>query len=274
MANYFVGDIQGCFEELELVLAKVDFNPSTDVLWAVGDLIARGEGSLPTLRYFKQLDGSAKVVLGNHDLHLMAVAAKIKRVNPKDQLDALLDAADLGSLIGWLRLQPLVQELPEQNIIMTHAGVPPQWDIQTLRAQAQLVSKALTSQDYIPALIAKMYTNKTHVWDENASELQRQIYCINALTRMRFLRPDGGLDFDCKLSPDDCQDPSLTPWFNANGLIKETHTLIFGHWAAVMGKVENPNIYALDTGCCWGNHLTLWHMESDQKITQNKLKKS
>ena len=274
MANYFVGDIQGCFAELELVLAKVDFNPSRDVLWAVGDLIARGPGSLPTLRYFKHLDGSAKVVLGNHDLHLMAVAAKIKRVNPKDQLEALLEAADLGSLIGWLRLQPLVQELPEHNIVMSHAGVPPQWDIQTLRSQAQHVSNALTAQDYIPALIEKMYTRDANAWDPNASELQQNIYCINALTRMRFLHLDGGLDFDCKLSPSECSDPSLTPWFNCDGLIKQTHTLVFGHWAAVMGKVESDHIYALDTGCCWGEHLTLWHMESDQIITQNKLKKS
>ncbi|AQS39731.1 Bis(5'nucleosyl)-tetraphosphatase, ApaH [Shewanella psychrophila] len=274
MANYFVGDIQGCFEELELLLTKVDFNPSRDVLWAVGDLIARGQGSLPTLRYFKQLDGSAKVVLGNHDLHLMAVAAKIKRVNPKDKLDALLDANDLGSLIGWLRLQPLIQELPEQNIIMSHAGVPPQWDIQTLRAQSQLVSNALVSQDYIPSLISKMYTNKVDVWEPDASELQRNIYCINALTRMRFQHLDGRLDFDCKLSPSDCSDPDLIPWFNCNGLINKTHTLVFGHWATVMGEVENPNIHALDTGCCWGEHMTLWHMESDQKITQKKLKKS
>ncbi|MEI6859939.1 MAG: symmetrical bis(5'-nucleosyl)-tetraphosphatase [Shewanella sp.] len=272
MANYFVGDIQGCFVELELLLSKVDFNPSTDVLWAVGDLVARGPGSLATLRYFKHLDGSAKVVLGNHDLHLMAVAAKIKRANPKDKLGELLDAADLGSLIGWLRTQPLVQELPEHNIIMSHAGIPPQWDIKTLRRESKLVSNALISKNYIPLLISKMYTSDSNSWDANAPELTRKIYCINALTRMRFLHLDGRLEFDCKLSPDDCLDPDLKPWFNCNGLIKRTHTIVFGHWASMMGKIANANmIYALDTGCCWGEHLTLWHMESDQKIIQNKL---
>ena len=274
MANYFVGDIQGCFDELQLLLAKVEFNPSRDILWAVGDLVARGSGSLPTLRYFKQLDGSARVVLGNHDLHLLAVAAKIKRANPKDQLDALLASSDLNSLIGWLRIQPLFQELPERNIIMSHAGIPPQWDLTTLRSESKQVSDALISPDYIQALISKMYGSDVNNWDPKADQLQRQIYCINALTRMRFLHRDGKLEFDSKMSPSACKDPALTPWFKFDGIINQTHTLIFGHWAAIMGEVGRQDVHALDTGCCWGEHLTLWHLESNQKITQNKLKKS
>ncbi|MEC4727269.1 symmetrical bis(5'-nucleosyl)-tetraphosphatase [Shewanella sp. D64] len=274
MANYFVGDIQGCFDELIQLLSKVDFNPSRDQLWAVGDLVARGAGSLPTLRYFKQLDGSANVSLGNHDLHLMAVHAKIKRVNPKDKLEALLAAPDITSLIGWLRHQPLHQELPEHKIIMSHAGVPPQWDLSTLRAESQLVTQALLSTNYEKSLIQKMYTSGSNLWHLGMDDLERKIYCINALTRMRFLHSDGRLDFECKLSPAECKDPDLTPWFIQEGKINKTHTLVFGHWAAVMGEVDSPTIKALDTGCCWGEYLSLWHLETDEIITQNKLKKS
>lgn len=274
MANYFVGDIQGCFDELIQLLSKVDFNPSRDQLWAVGDLVARGAGSLPTLRYFKQLDGSANVSLGNHDLHLMAVHAKIKRVNPKDKLEALLAAPDITSLIGWLRHQPLHQELPEHKIIMSHAGVPPQWDLSTLRAESQLVTQALLSTNYEESLLQKMYTSGSNLWHLGMDDLERKIYCINALTRMRFLHRDGRLDFECKLSPVECKDPDLTPWFIQEGKINKTHTLVFGHWAAVMGEVDSPTIKALDTGCCWGEYLSLWHLETDEIITQNKLKKS
>ncbi len=274
MANYFVGDIQGCYDELMQLLSKVDFNPSQDQLWAVGDLVARGSGSLPTLKYFQQLDGAANVSLGNHDLHLMAVHAKVKRANPKDKLEALLDSSEINSLIGWLRHQPLHQELPEYKIIMSHAGVPPQWDLNTLRAESLRVTQALQSAYYVENLLTKMYTSGSNQWHLEMGELEKRIYCINALTRMRFLHSDGRLDFECKVSPAECKDPDLTPWFALEGKINQSHTLVFGHWAAVMGEVSSTRIKALDTGCCWGEYLTLWHLEKDEKITQNKLKKS
>ena len=274
MANYFVGDIQGCFEELKLVLDKVAFNPSIDCLWTVGDLVARGPGSLQTLQYLKALSGSAKIVLGNHDLHLLAVHGKLKRANPKDQLDELLHSQEIGNLVDWLRLQPLYQEHSEQNIIMTHAGVPPNWDLQTLKEQAENVSRALQQDDYLTSLIAKMYTNSIDSWHEGLSELDKHIYTINALTRMRYIYADGRLDFDCKLPIEQCNNQQLSPWFDHKAKLRPSHTLVFGHWAAIMGKVSSPKLQALDTGCCWGEHLTLWHAESDQKITQNRLKKS
>ncbi|MCL1058529.1 symmetrical bis(5'-nucleosyl)-tetraphosphatase [Shewanella gelidimarina] len=274
MANYFVGDVQGCFDELELVLNKVGFNPSIDCLWAVGDLIARGQGSLQTLQYFKSLQGSAKVVLGNHDLHLLGVHGKIKRANPKDNLGELLASPDIGALVDWLRLQPLYQEYPEQNILMTHAGIPPQWDLSTLRNKADIVAEALQQPDYLTALIAKMYTNSVAHCSDDLSELDKKIYTINALTRMRYLYPDGRLDFDCKLPIEQCDNSQLSPWFTHQAILRPEHTLVFGHWAAIMGEVNSPALQALDTGCCWGEHLTLWHLESDQKITQNKLKES
>ena len=272
MANYFVGDIQGCFEELMLLLEKVDFNPSKDCLWAVGDLVARGPGSLETLRFFKSLASSARVVLGNHDLHLLAIHGKLKRANPKDHLAALLAAEDINNIIDWLRLQPLYQECPEHQLIMTHAGVPPNWDLVTLRTEADRVSEVLKSKSYLHDLVSEMYTNSVDEYHSSLSPLEKQIYCINALTRMRYLKQDGRLDFDCKSPVQSCNHAVLTPWFELESKLPADHTLVFGHWAAIMGQTNHPNRLALDTGCCWGEHMTLWHLESKQKITQEKLK--
>lgn len=271
MANYFVGDIQGCFNELQLLLANVNFHPSKDTLWAVGDLVARGTGSLETLQFFESLGDSGKVVLGNHDLHLMAVHAKLKSANPADHLQALLESPQCNKLLDWLRLQPLVRYLPEHQLIMTHAGVPPQWDLTTLNNEANYVSEQLQSSDYISQLIAKMYTNSPDTWDKQRQGIERAIFCINALTRMRFLHPDLHLDFDCKLPPSEVNDGQLQPWFNFKHALSMPYQIVFGHWAALMGETKITHIHALDTGCCWGEHLTLWHLESNERITQRKL---
>ncbi|MGL4640295.1 symmetrical bis(5'-nucleosyl)-tetraphosphatase [Shewanella sp.] len=274
MAHYFVGDVQGCFAELQRVLAKVDFNPSRDELWAVGDLIARGPDSLATLRYFHSLGDSAKIVLGNHELHLLALHGKLKRDKPSDNLAALLKAPELNGLIHWLRQQPLMREFSGKPLIMTHAGVPPQWSLEILRQESQAVSQALQQADYLEALIGQMYTDQAKSWDPTAVGINRLCFCINALTRMRYLYVDGHLDFACKQPPTACTNPQLRPWFEFSSALRGSHTLVFGHWAALMGKVDDAQLKALDTGCCWGEHLTLWHLESDQKITQKKLKKS
>lgn len=274
MAHYFVGDIQGCFVELQRLLAKVDFNPSRDELWAVGDLVARGPDSLATLRFFQSLGDAGKSVLGNHDLHLLALHGRLKRDKPSDNLTPLLNAPDISGLIDWLRQQPLMRELPEHKVIMTHAGVPPQWSLEVLRQESLLVSQALKQSDYLDALISQMYTDTAERWEPSAIGINRLRFCINALTRMRYLYVDGHLDFDCKQPPEDCTNPQLRPWFEFTSPLRQSHTLVFGHWAALMGKVDDPQLKALDTGCCWGEYLTLWHLEKDQKITQKKLKKS
>lgn len=273
MAHYFVGDIQGCFNELQALLAKVEFNPSKDELWAVGDLVARGPDSLATLRFFKALEGSGKVVLGNHDLHLMSLHHGIKKVNPKDKLQALLQAEDINQLIDWLRLQPLHRERKKHKIIMSHAGIPPQWDLDTLRKESKNVSKALQKQDYATEILAKMYTDEAEEWHDDLSKFERVRYTINALTRMRYLHTNGKLDFQCKLPPRKNTDPNLHPWFTFDSKISNKYTKVFGHWAALMGRVELDHIQALDTGCCWGEHLTLWHQEKDEKIPQKPLEK-
>ncbi|MCE9677853.1 symmetrical bis(5'-nucleosyl)-tetraphosphatase [Shewanella sp. AS1] len=274
MATYFIGDIQGCYDELQAILSKVDFTPSRDELWIVGDMVARGEKSLETLRFIRSLDNAAKPVLGNHDLHLLALHHKIKRVNPSDKLGTLLSAPDCQQLIDWLREQPLIRENHKHKVLMSHAGIPPQWDKETALTQAQAVHQALSAPDYASQLITNMYGNQVDAWDETLDDQARLIYTINALTRMRYLHSDGRLDFDCKLAPQSNDNPELTPWFSIPHELTDQYTLVFGHWAALMGQVDSPKYQALDTGCCWGQHLTLWHLESNEKITQNKLKKS
>ncbi|MGB0893718.1 MAG: symmetrical bis(5'-nucleosyl)-tetraphosphatase [Parashewanella sp.] len=272
MANYFVGDVQGCFTELQRLLETVDFSASRDTLWAVGDLVARGPDSLETLRFFHSLGESGKVVLGNHDLHLLALAAGVKKSNPKDLLDQLLQAADLPMLIDWLRKQPLMRHIPEHNIIVSHAGLPPHWDLANLIEQSNNVSSVLQADDYIEQLIAQMYHTKQAIWSDELSNFEQMRYCIDALTRMRFLHQDGSLNFSCKLAPEHCTDGDLLPWYQWPNPLQQTHTIVFGHWAALMGNVPSNKIKALDTGCVWGGDMTLWHLESDKKINQKRLK--
>jgi bis(5'-nucleosyl)-tetraphosphatase (symmetrical) len=273
VANYFVGDIHGCFSELKKLLETVDFNQSRDVLWSVGDLIARGSESLATLRFFEHLDNAARMVLGNHELNLFGINAGIRTPRPSCQLTELIASDDFPRLLEWLRLQPLLHEVPEHQLLMTHAGIPPQWDVDTLRQEATRVSEALKQPDYLDVIISRMYTDAPEGWNPDLDHYERIRYCINALTRIRFLYSDGRLDFACKLPPEECVDSDLKPWFLFPSKT-DNYIKVFGHWAALMGETGNPKIQALDTGCCWDQYLTLWHLESNQKITQKRLKKS
>lgn len=268
MAHYFVGDIQGCFSELRALLDHVDFNPSKDELWSVGDLVARGPDSLKVMDFFCSLKDAAKVVLGNHDLHLLAVLSGLKQPNPQDKLEQLIHCPHKSKFVEFIRHQPLMRFLPEFNLIMTHAGVPPQWTLETLTHESNLVSNALTQQDYLESLIAKMYTKEPSAWRSNLSKLERQIFCINGLTRMRYLHQDGSMDFQCKMPPEKVTNSELKPWFTFPSLLPKETKIVFGHWAALMGETQNKQRLALDTGCCWGEYMTLWHLETDEKITQ------
>lgn len=273
MAHYFVGDLQGCYDEFQRLLAKVEFNPSKDEVWAVGDLVARGPGSLEVLKFFAANEGAARTVLGNHDLHLLAVQGGLKRVKPSDKLDALLTAPEIPYLIDYLREQPLMHELPEFNLVMTHAGVPPIWTLDELREESLAVSQALKRPDYLTALIGKMYGSDINTWSPELKGLERLVYCINALTRMRYLHPDSSLDFDCKQPPAQVSNSDLKPWFEFPSSLPAQTQVIFGHWAALMGETQSNRFQALDTGCCWGEHMTMLHIETGEKITQKALKR-
>ena len=267
MSTYIVGDIQGCFDELQRLLEQVQFNPSRDQLWIAGDLVARGPKSLETLRFMKELGDSGKVVLGNHDLHLLAVSLGVHRVKEKDKTAPIFEADDKQQLLEWLRKQPLLLEHPE--FAMCHAGISPQWDLATAREAAREVESVLRSDQW-QWLIENMYSNQPDIWNDDLQGIDRYRYIINAFTRMRFCYADARLDMDSKLPPQEVTDGSLIPWFKLDSRKTIEKPIIFGHWAALEGLFTESEI-GLDTGCVWGGSLTMLRWEDKQYFTQPAL---
>lgn len=214
----------------------------------------------------KDSANNAKTVLGNHDLHLLG----IKRVKPNDKIDAIFEAKDRLDLQNWLRNQPLVIHHPKHQFLLTHAGISPEWDLATTLACAKEAEKVLQSDNYAD-YIAQMYENKPERWSEDLQGVERWRYIINVFTRMRFCYTDKRLDFDCKL-PLEQAPQELLAWFDLDNPLFTQKNIIFGHWASLMGKCTRPNIYALDTGCAWGSHLTMLRWEDKQIFTQKRLK--
>lgn len=277
MATYIIGDLQGCLAELDSLLSEVAFRPSRDQLWLTGDLVARGPDSLGCLRRVIALGNAATTVLGNHDLHLLAVANGIGRAKPADKIMPILQAADRADLLYWLRQQPLLAEYkptecksaeykqtaPAQGFVMTHAGIPPQWNIEQARAAARSAEAELRSTDYKERL-AQMYGNQPDVWQQDLTAVEQLRFTINAFTRMRFCYPDGRLEFS-QNGAASTTSTDLVPWFNLRKDRKDP-PLIFGHWAALEGECEVADIYALDTGCVWGGSMTLLCWETSERI--------
>ncbi len=263
MSTYIVGDIQGCFSELQQLLELVAFDASRDELWLTGDLVARGPSSLETIRFVHSLGQAAKTVLGNHDLHLLATDAGLVKSKKKDKLDALFSAHDKEILLDWLRHQPLLLRHPEHNFIMVHAGIPPQWDTPLAEQLANEVEVKLQSDDYL-TLLQHMYGNQPSHWDPLLAGFDRTRFIINAFTRMRYCYPDGSLDFSNKLDPEATKNVNLHPWFEVEVEHKDQTPIIFGHWAALMGKTGKEHIIGLDTGCVWGNTMTMLRWEDKQ----------
>ncbi|MDE1315114.1 bis(5'-nucleosyl)-tetraphosphatase (symmetrical) ApaH [Vibrio aestuarianus] len=267
MANYIVGDIQGCFDELQHLLATVKFQPQHDTLWLAGDLVARGPKSLETLRFVKALGNSARVVLGNHDLHLLAVSIGIHPAKSRDKTLPILQAHDADELLEWLRHQPLMAEHPE--FVMCHAGISPQWDLNTAREAAKEVAAVLQGENW-RWLIEQMYSNTPDIWSHKLQGIERYRYIINAYTRMRFCFTDGRLDMACKLPPQQVSDDALVPWFDVPQRIPLDKTVVFGHWAALEGY-RSQSCIGLDTGCVWGGTLTMLRWEDQQYFIQPAL---
>lgn len=267
MATYIVGDIQGCFDELQRLLEKVSFSAKKDQLWLAGDLVARGPKSLETLRFVKSLGASAIVVLGNHDLHLLAVAHGIKKVKDKDRTAPIFTAPDKEELLTWLAQQPLMAEHDE--FVMCHAGISPQWNLKTARKCAREVERIIQSEE-LPWLLKNMYGNQPDSWDDSLQGLDRYRYIINAFTRMRFCFPNGRLDMDCKLPPQQVSGNELIPWFDVPKRIHLNKAVLFGHWAALQGYMNNE-VIGLDTGCVWGGSLTMIRWEDKKIFTQDAL---
>ncbi|MDY4280798.1 MAG: bis(5'-nucleosyl)-tetraphosphatase (symmetrical) ApaH [[Pasteurella] mairii] len=270
MATYLVGDLQGCYDELQLLLERVQFEPLKDQLYFTGDLVARGDKSLECLRFVKSLGEAGITVLGNHDLHLISTALGIKKVKPCDRVGSIFSAPDFEELIDWLRHQPLLIHHEKLDFVMTHAGISPDWDLPTAKSCAKAVEEVLQHGDF-HWLIENMYADKPDRWSPVLQGLDRLRYSINVLTRMRFCYSDHRLDFVCKATIQ--QAPvELTPWFNLNNPLFKTQNIVFGHWASLVDTPTPEHIFALDTGCVWGNRMTMLRWEDQQYFTQSAVK--
>ena len=250
--NYLVGDLQGCYDALERLLAEIAFSPSRDHVWLLGDLVNRGPQSLATLRRLRGLDGAATCLLGNHDLHLLAVAAGERRAGRSDTLADILDAPDCRALLDWLRGQRMACRAP--GWLLVHAGVVPQWDAEQTLALAAEVEALLRSPE-LAAFWPHMYGDEPRRWDDGLSGSARLRFVVNVLTRVRFVdAADGALELALKESVA-AAPPGIVPWFEAPNRRTAGEPIAFGHWS-MLGLVNRPDLLAIDTGCVWGGALT------------------
>lgn len=273
MALYLVGDIQGCYDELQALLKKIQFDPKKDNLWALGDIVARGPKSLETIRYLKDLGNSFNMVLGNHDLHLMSIFYGIKKAKSADLLQPLLDAPDLPDIIHWLKQKPLLLQTPDNKGFLSHAGLSPQWSTEEALANAKFAQKKLQS-DELPLWLSTMYGETPNNWADADSKQEKFRYIINAFTRMRYCYLDGSLEFKCKQQLKHSPE-NLKPWFlflDNNLRLSNDEHWIFGHWASLLGHCPVNNVHALDTGCVWGNTLTAMRWEDKKLFSVNAQK--
>jgi bis(5'-nucleosyl)-tetraphosphatase (symmetrical) len=261
MAVYAVGDIQGCYEDLRRALDAVGFEPDADRLWCVGDLVNRGPDSLGVLRFIRQLGDSAVCVLGNHDLHLLALAAGNPKHRDTHSLSDVLNAADRDELLGWLRHRPLLHHDAALDFVMIHAGLPPQWDLAMAEACAAEVEAVLRGPEH-RAYFMQMYGNKPRRWDPALSGMERWRFTTNCLTRLRFCTLNGSLCLKEK-GPPGSQAAGRLPWFEHPDRKTRAQRILCGHWST-LGYRTSDNIWAIDTGCLWGGELTLLRIDGEQ----------
>lgn len=263
MAVFAIGDVQGCLDDLARLLERLNFEPEEDTLWFTGDLVNRGPKSLETLRFVRGLGENAVSVLGNHDLHLLAIAAGYQPLKPKDTLRALLDAPDAAELLAWLRHRPLAHYDAHLGYLLVHAGLPPEWDLAAALAAAREVEAVLRGPHHAE-LLRDMYGNEPARWSESLEGAARLRYIINAFTRIRFCTADGRLDFAHK-GPPGSQPPGLMPWFGVPGRRNADLDVLFGHWSTLLDS-KTPRAWALDTGCLWGGKLTALRLDDEESL--------
>ena len=261
MAIYAIGDVQGCYDELSRLIDKLKFDPANDELWFVGDLVNRGPRSLDVLRLVASLNKSATVTLGNHDLHLLAIAECPETADA--QLKPVITASDAEELLKWLSRQPMAVYRPELNTLMIHAGVERSWDpLQTVKL-AREVESALRG-DRRQDFLLHMYGCQPDRWSKDLEGMDRLRFITNCLTRIRFCYADGRLEFDHKEPPGQ-QPDHLIPWFDLPDRATQTVRIVYGHWAS-LGLLQRSNLLAIDTGCVWGRELTAVRLEGPSRI--------
>lgn len=263
MATYAIGDIQGCYDELMRLLEQIGYSDS-DTLWFAGDLVNRGPASLQTLRFVKSLGARGRTVLGNHDLHLLAVHQGTASSKRKDTLQPILDAPDREELLHWLLQQPLLLDDKALGYVMTHAGIPHIWTLKQARKLAAEVEQVLRGP-LAGEYFSHMYGNQPDTWRESEHGWARLRLITNYFTRMRFVTPAGKLDFSANGGLES-QPRGYYPWYELERVKPIKRTLLFGHWAA-LGSTTRSDVIALDTGCVWGNALTALRLEDGQRFS-------
>ena len=254
-ATYAIGDVQGCYEPLRELIEALPFEPGTDRLWFVGDLVNRGPQNLETLKYVKDLGPQATVVLGNHDLHLLAIVFGGKSPQKSDTFHDVLNSSHCEELSHWLRAQPLMHQYGEW--VLVHAGVPHIWTVGDAFEYAQEVERAISGSSYVQ-FFENMYGKYPDIWDNTLHGMDRLRIITNYLTRMRFINEDGRLEFAHKTTLDTAP-VGFKGWFEYD--LDRAETIVFGHWAALDGQVPADRVIATDTGCVWGRGLTAVRLE-------------
>lgn len=263
MTVYAIGDLQGCLDQFQALLDKIDFDPANDRLWLAGDLVSRGPKSLETLRYVRSLGDAVVAVLGNHDLNLLAVAEGKGRNNSKDRIEPVLNAPDRDELLTWLRYRPLLHYDQEVGYAMVHAGLAPQWTFGEALACALEVEACLRGSDYVE-LLENMYGSEPDLWQPQLGGWERMRFSINCFTRLRYCNADGRLELGAKGAPGS-QPPQLYPWFRVPGRANADTRIVFGHWST-LGVHIGDNVFGMDSGCVWGGHLSALSLDESQRL--------
>lgn len=262
MATYVLGDIQGCYDELQAMLDQLKFNPASDQLWFVGDLVNRGPKSLEVLRFIKSLGHSAISVLGNHDLHLLALTCGNEKKKDNHSLDDVLSAPDRDELVYWLRHRPLMHSDETLGFSMIHAGLPPKWNLATAARCAREVEHVLQDDDAHHEYFEYMYGNKPDKWDPDLEGMDRLRFITNCFTRLRYCTLKGKLGLKQK-GPPGSQEAGYIPWYAHPKRKTREDRIVFGHWS-MLGYQTIANTWAIDSGCLWGGTLTALRIDSDQ----------
>lgn len=269
--QYVIGDLQGCYGAYLQLLKALDFDPKQDKLWFAGDLVARGEDSLNTLRDVKALCeiGAAATVLGNHDLNLLAVWLGATKIKKKDKTAPVFAADDRDELLNWLRQQPLLA-YPDEHTVLVHAGIPPHWTLDDAASYArQLEAQFQGDLEQLEQLLPHLYSKKADDWHPAIDGYTKMRAIANYFTRMRLCKQDGTLEFSFTGALDEPMPNDYLPWFEWQ--VPRERKILFGHWAALKGDIDLPHAHALDGGCVWGNYLLAYRLDDGKVITSSAL---
>ena len=266
--QYVIGDIQGCYEDLQALLSDISFDEQQDKLWFVGDIVARGNDSLAALRLVKRLceSGCAQMVLGNHDITLIAVWRGVLKAKKKDKTQSIFDAPDCDDLLNWLRHQPLLV-YPNDHTVMVHAGIPPHWTISQAASYARELETQLQSSLWqLDRLLPNLYSDSSLPWSDALTGYARMRAICNYFTRMRLCQSNGTLEFTFKEGLDAPMPIGFRPWFEWH--VPRARKILFGHWAALGGAIDLVNARATDAGCVWGGSLLAYRLEDGAVVCQ------